>query len=129
MKPPKMVSFCTVYALIMIFNDIFPPFLYFNSTEIDVMGELLVISDLLVKEMRKTDNHRLSVQEIYNLELTKLQSEKAANIRANLGHTNRFQDLLREKIDKNSRFAALNQVYELYLSKNALVVAHTTSII
>ena len=93
--------------------DIFPPFLYFNSTEVDVMGELLVISDLLVKEMRKTDNHRLSVQEIYNLELTKLQSEKAANIRANLGHQNRFQDLLREKIDKNSRFAALNQVYEL----------------
>ena len=79
------------------------------------MGELLVISDLLVKEMRKTDNHRLSVQEIYNLELTKLQSEKAANIRANLGHHNRFQDLLREKIDKNSRFAVLNQVYELYI--------------
>jgi len=86
--------------------------LKYNETaksEIDVMGELLVISDLLVKEMRKTDNHRLPVQEIYNLELTKLQSEKAANIRANLGLKNRFQDLLHNKIDANSRFAALSQ--------------------
>ena len=89
------------------------------------MGELLVISDLLVKEMRKTDNHRLSVQEIYNLELTKLQSEKAANIRANLGLKNRFQDLLREKIDRNSRFAALNQVYEYIGPRTPQVVSCT----
>jgi len=70
------------------------------------MGELLVISDLLVKEMRKTENNQLSAQEVYNLELTKLQSEKAAKIKANLGQRNRFQDFLRERVDENLLSAA-----------------------
>ena len=75
------------------------------------MGELLVISDLLVKEMRKTENNQLSAQEVYNLELTKLQSEKAAKIKANLGQRNRFQDFLRERVDENLLSAAPPQVY------------------
>ena len=83
---------------------------FFVIIEIDVIGELLVISGLLVKEMKKTDNQQLMAQEVYNLELNKLQSEKAAKVKANLGQRNRFQELLREKVDKNPLSAAPNQV-------------------
>ena len=69
-----------------------------------------MISGLLVKEMKKTDNQQLMAQEVYNLELNKLQSEKAAKVKANLGQRNRFQELLREKVDKNPLSAAPNQV-------------------
>lgn len=69
-----------------------------------------MISDLLVKEMKKTENDQLLAQEVYNLELTKLQSEKAAKIKANLGQRNRFQDLLLERVDKNPLSAAPHQV-------------------
>ena len=83
---------------------------FFVIIEIDVIGELLVISGLLVKEMKKTDNQQLMAQEVYNFELNKLQSEKAAKVKANLGQRNRFQELLREKVDKNPLSAAPNQV-------------------
>ena len=69
-----------------------------------------MISGLLVKEMKKTDNQQLMAQEVYNFELNKLQSEKAAKVKANLGQRNRFQELLREKVDKNPLSAAPNQV-------------------
>lgn len=69
-----------------------------------------MISDLLVQEMKKTENDQLLAQEVYNLELTKLQSEKAAKIKANLGQRNRFQDLLLERVDKNPLSAAPHQV-------------------
>ena len=83
---------------------------FFVIIEIDVIGELLVISGLLVKEMKKTDNQQLMAQEVYNFELNKLQSEKAAKVKAHLGQRNRFQDLLRERVDKNPLSAAPNQV-------------------
>ena len=87
-----------------------PPILFFCNLEIDVIGELLVISGLLVNEMKKTENQQLVAQEVYNLELKKLQSEKAAKVKTNLGQRNRFQDLLRERVDKNPLSAPPNQV-------------------
>ena len=64
------------------------------------MEELLQVSDILVTEMRKTENRHLAAQEVYNLELTKLQSQKKAKIKASLGQPNRFHDLLRERVDE-----------------------------
>ena len=82
--------------------------------EIDVMGELLVISDVLVKEMRKTENPQLMAQEVYNLELTKLQSEKTARVKINLGQNNRFRELICERMDKNPLSATPLQVHTTY---------------
>ena len=64
------------------------------------MEELLQVSDILVTEMRKTENRHLAAQEVYNLELTKLQSQKKAKIKVRLGQPNRFHDLLRERVDE-----------------------------